>query len=53
MLKTPLFALICAIVICRSWPINAEDLDAGAVDFFEAKVRPLLVAHCYECRRRA
>ncbi len=49
MLKKPLSALICTIAICLSWPINAEDLDAGAVDFFESKVRPLLVAHCYEC----
>ncbi len=27
----------------------AQELDAGSVEYFEAKVRPLLVAHCYEC----
>lgn len=27
----------------------AEPFDAAAVELFEAKVRPLLVEHCYEC----
>jgi len=49
MLKTPLSALLCTIAICLSRPMHAGDLDAGTVEFFEAKVRPLLVAHCYEC----
>ncbi len=49
MLKTPLQTFICLMTICLTSPLNAEELDAGSVDFFEAKVRPLLVAHCYEC----
>jgi Protein of unknown function (DUF1553)/Protein of unknown function (DUF1549)/Planctomycete cytochrome C len=28
---------------------TADQLDASSVEFFEAKVRPLLVTHCYEC----
>jgi hypothetical protein len=49
MLSTPLFSALCAIAVCLSQPVIAEDLDASKVEFFEAKVRPLLVAHCYEC----
>ncbi|MGH7200222.1 MAG: PSD1 and planctomycete cytochrome C domain-containing protein [Planctomycetaceae bacterium] len=30
-------------------PIRAETPDAGGVEFFEKKIRPVLVKHCYEC----
>ncbi len=30
-------------------PAIADELDASSVEFFEAKVRPLLVTRCYEC----
>ena len=28
---------------------QAATADAGKVEFFEAKIRPVLVAHCYAC----
>ena len=33
---------IC-VMLC-SWRLSADD-----INFFEAKIRPLLVQHCYEC----
>ena len=29
--------------------LPAQDLDRAGVDFFEAKMRPMLVMHCYRC----
>ncbi len=28
---------------------KAQETDAGKLDFFENKIRPILVEHCYEC----
>src|SRR5258706_5255499 len=40
-------------VLLASMAARAEELrastDAAAVEFFEAKVRPVLVEHCYKC----
>ena len=49
MLKAPLIFVMSTIAVCLSRPVNAEELDASKVEFFEAKVRPLLAAYCYEC----
>jgi hypothetical protein len=38
--------LACAIV---SPPVRAADPDGQAVDFFESKIRPVLVEQCYPC----
>lgn len=51
MLKT--LSVISASLVCVL-PANADErppgkLDAGDVEFFEAKIRPVLVKHCYEC----
>ena len=48
-MRVPLIALIGLIATCLASPLTAEELDATSIEFFEAKVRPLLVAHCYEC----
>ena len=29
--------------------LSAGQLDAGGAEFFESKIRPVLVQHCYEC----
>jgi hypothetical protein len=36
---------------CRAVKVGeaAAKPDPAAVDFFEAKVRPVLAAHCWEC----
>jgi cytochrome c553 len=31
------------------WPARAHSADISAGDFFEAKIRPLLAANCYQC----
>ena len=49
MLKALLIFGMSTIAVCLSRPVNAEELDASKVEFFEAKVRPLLAAYCYEC----
>ncbi|REJ89137.1 MAG: DUF1553 domain-containing protein [Planctomycetota bacterium] len=38
--------LIC---LCANSTVFAEEPDAAAIDFFESKIRPVLVEHCYEC----
>jgi hypothetical protein len=43
---TAAFALGVALLVNR---VTAETLDATAVEFFESKIRPLLVDHCYKC----
>lgn len=48
-LKASLFTFNCLCTVCLTSPLTAEELDVAGVEFFEAKVRPLLVAHCYEC----
>ena len=40
------FGLIC---LCPTVPLWADEPDAAAIDFFESKIRPVLVEHCYEC----
>ena len=30
-------------------PLHAEDLSRAEREFFESRVRPLLVARCYDC----
>lgn len=43
--------LFCIALAGISWPAlaSAVALDPAAVDFFESKIRPILVEHCYEC----
>ncbi len=42
--------IICLLItVCYTRPVMADELDAPGIEFFEAKVRPLLVTHCYEC----
>jgi len=38
-----LFALLCAS------QLRAADFDPKSTEFFEAKIRPVLVKHCYSC----
>lgn len=45
---TPLLLLTTALTQCGGIGIAAE-LDPTAVDFFEKKIRPVLVKECYEC----
>ncbi|MEM1226045.1 MAG: PSD1 and planctomycete cytochrome C domain-containing protein [Planctomycetota bacterium] len=40
---------LVVFVVGQSRAENRSGLDAQRVAFFEAKVRPLLVEHCYEC----
>jgi Protein of unknown function (DUF1553)/Protein of unknown function (DUF1549)/Planctomycete cytochrome C len=48
-----LWAGMCALLIAWSGvistPVRAADPSAGDVEFFEKKIRPIFVAHCYEC----
>ena len=37
-------AVLVCVILC-SYSLSADD----GIDFFEAKIRPLLVQHCYEC----
>src|SRR4051794_5426223 len=37
------------LVIAGSIPANASEVDKVGVQFFETKVRPILVQRCYRC----
>ena len=41
--------VIVAIVLAGSLPRPALCADDAGLEFFEKKIRPLLVTHCYEC----
>ena len=41
--------LSCLLVFAGVANLAADDFDAGSSAFFEKRVRPVLVRHCYEC----
>src|SRR5437016_1850658 len=47
MLKRNLRALVAALIIAGV--ASAEELSKESTEFFEKKIRPVLVEHCYEC----
>ncbi|MEO2035298.1 MAG: PSD1 and planctomycete cytochrome C domain-containing protein [Planctomycetaceae bacterium] len=50
MRKTGAFVSGAAILYALTTPLfSDDDLDQDAVVFFEKKIRPVLVEHCYEC----
>jgi len=44
-------AALCALLVSAAWgeDLPAKSPDAEDVAFFEKKIRPVLVEHCYEC----
>ena len=44
-------ASLVAIMICTCFvrQVHAEEPTAAGIEFFEAKIRPVLIKHCYEC----
>ena len=36
-------------VCCSAWLAPAAEPDAAGIEFFEKKIRPVLVKHCFEC----
>src|SRR5947209_1856746 len=49
----PLLAAAALWQLALPGPALAADVAAGADDFFEKRVRPVLVGHCYECHSTA
>ena len=41
--------LFLILILCAPSPLSAQDDNREGLDFFEAKIRPMLVKHCYEC----
>ena len=41
--------LVCSLVIWHATQLQADDPSAEAIDFFESKIRPLLLHRCVEC----
>jgi hypothetical protein len=44
-------AIVATLFLHATTPLLAEDTtpSAAAIEFFEAKIRPVLITHCYEC----
>ncbi len=41
--------LFLILILCAPSSLSAQDDNREGLDFFEAKIRPMLVKHCYEC----
>jgi hypothetical protein len=52
---TPRFAALAGTTLALAGFVRAgaEQLDPAAVEFFESRIRPVLVEHCYECHSAA
>ena len=48
-----LAGFVLTLVVGKTSPAVAAETPAEAVEFFEAKIRPILVGHCYECHSSA
>ena len=46
-------SLPLSMVLLTGTVLNAAEPDQKGLDFFEAKIRPMLVTHCYECHSAA
>lgn len=48
-----LFVIVCTLLVDRAWgedaPAAKMPLTAEQTEFFEKKIRPVLVKHCYQC----
>jgi hypothetical protein len=44
--RFPVLAIACGVAIGRGW---AAELPPDQAEFFEKKIRPVLVEHCYKC----
>ncbi len=48
-MKSLLPKLTFLILFIASSALSAQDSDRAKLDFFETKIRPVLIEHCYEC----
>lgn len=49
-MPTPIsFVLVVAVIGLGAFPVLADEKRAAQLDFFERRIRPVLVQHCYEC----
>lgn len=47
-MRYPILAIVILLSTCSSWA-GEPPADRERLDFFETKIRPVLVQHCYEC----
>jgi len=47
LMQTPLLA--SGLILLLQTSLNAQEADPGKIEFFEKKIRPVLLKHCYEC----
>ena len=45
--------LLTGLILLSVFTAHADDPDRKALDFFESRIRPMLVSHCYECHSAA
>lgn len=45
--------LLAAMLLASAAASRADEPDAAGIEFFETKIRPVLVNHCYECHSGA
>lgn len=42
-------ACLAAMVLCSGLAARAAEVDSQGADFFEKKIRPVLIQHCFQC----
>lgn len=47
--RRPILAALVVFAATAASPAASDAPDAGKIEFFEKKVRPILVSHCYQC----
>ena len=47
--KLPMRFSIAALCLLASLTVSARELSSEQIEFFEKKIRPVLVRYCYEC----
>src|SRR5438874_2536361 len=52
MIRAPILILTAACLVLAPLPAPCAP-DSRGVEFFEKKIRPVLVQHCYACHSRA
>src|SRR5262245_8394395 len=52
-MKLPTFLAAVGLLALTGAPLRAAEPDRAGLEFFEKKIRPVLVEHCYSCHSAA
>ena len=53
MLTHRLFPLLSCLMVLLAWDLSSCAAEQSELEFFEKKIRPVLIEHCYQCHSEA